>query len=167
MGTVHPRDVNKASIISIDLNRKKRFIIHYMQPHSPYIYYGGLQSHTHPIQTLQQNVSPANEFSFFSKIARRFLSQESIWKICKNLGRQPTWDLGKLYLKYGREGILKGYKEDLILVSGYVKKLIDLYSNKKIIITADHGERLGERGNYGHGGKRESVLVEVPWLEIH
>ena len=47
----------------------------------------------------------------------------------------------------------------------HVKKIIDLYPKKKIIITSDHGERLGEKGNYGHGGKKEKVLLEVPWLE--
>ena len=167
MGTVHPSDVNKASIVSIDLHRKIPHIIHYMQPHSPYIFYGGLQSHTHPIQTLQKNLSPANEFSVFSKIAKRLLSQEMIWNICKNLGRNPTWDLGKLYVKYGKDGIIRGYTEDLKLVLKYVKQLINLYPKKRIIVTADHGERLGEKGNYGHGGKREKALIEVPWLEFN
>ena len=152
MGTVHPSDVNKASIVSIDLHRKIPHIIHYMQPHSPYIFYGGLQSHTHPIQTLQKNLSPANEFSVFSKIAKRLLSQEMIWNICKNLGRNPTWDLGKLYVKYGKDGIIRGYTEDLKLVLKYVKQLINLYPKKRLIVTADHGERLGEKGIHSRTG---------------
>jgi len=165
ISTVHPIDVNKAAIVSIDLNPKYRHIIHYMQPHSPYIYYGGLKSHMHPVQNLQKNLNPTNELSVFSKILKIIFSQETVWRIGHNLGRDPTWDLGKLWLKYGKEGIIKGYKEDLKLVLNHVKKIVDLYPNKKIIITSDHGERLGESGNYGHAGKREKVLIEVPWLE--
>jgi hypothetical protein len=167
VSTVHPLDVNKAAIVSLDLRKKYKHIIHYMQPHSPYIYYGGLKSHLHPIQNIQKNFIPANEFSIFSKIAKKVLSQETIWNICKFLGRQPTWDLGKLYVKYGREGIQKGYTEDLKLVLKHVKKIIELYPKKKIVITADHGERLGENGNYGHGGKREKEVIEVPWVNYN
>lgn len=166
ISTVHPLDVNKASIVSMDLNPKSRHIIHYMQPHSPYIFYGGLKTHMHPVQNMQKNLNPGTEFSFLSKIANKFLSQETIWRIGKGLGRQPTWDLGKLWFKYGREGIEKGYKEDLKLVLNHVKNLIKLYPKKKIVITADHGERLGEKGNYGHGGKRDKAVIEIPWLEF-
>ena len=165
ISTVHPVDVNKAAIVSIDLHPKHRHIIHYMQPHSPYIFYGGLKSHLHPVQNLQKNLSPSNELSVFSKLAKMLFSQETIWRIGHNLGRNPTWDLGKIWLKYGKEGIKKGYIEDLKLVINHVNKLIELYPKKKIIITSDHGERLGENGNYGHGGKRERSVIEVPWLE--
>jgi len=165
ISTVHPIDVNKAAIVSIDIHPKFRHIIHYMQPHSPYIFYGGLKSHLHPVQNLQKNLGATNELSIFSKIMKIVFSQETLWKIGHKLGRNPTWDLGKIWLKYGREGIIKGYREDLKLVINHVKKLIKLFPNKKIIITSDHGERLGENGNYGHGGKREKVLIEVPWLE--
>lgn len=162
ISTVHPIDVNKAANVSLDLRKKYKHIIHYMQPHSPYIYYGGLKSHLHPIQNIQKNSDPAYEFKLFSKISRKFLSQEMIWKIGKTLGREPTWDIGKIWLQYGREGIVKGYREDLKLALFHIKKLIDLFPNRKIIITSDHGERLGENGNYGHGGKREKQVIEVP-----
>lgn len=167
ISTVHPLDVNKAAIVSMDLNPRFRHIIHYMQPHSPYIFYGGLKTHMHPVQNMQKNLNPGTEFSFLSKIANKLLSQETIWKIGKGLGKQPTWDLGKLWFRYGREGIEKGYREDLKLVLNHVKKLIKLFPKKKIIITADHGERLGEKGNYGHGGKREKAVIEIPWLEFN
>jgi hypothetical protein len=165
ISTVHPIDVNKAAIVSIDLHSKYRHIIHYMQPHSPYIFYGGLESHMHPVQNLQKNLNQTNELSVFSKILKIIFSQETVWRIGHNLGRNPTWDMGKLWIKYGKEGIIRGYKEDLKLVLKHVNKIIELYPKKKIVITSDHGERLGEKGNYGHGGKREKVLIEVPWLE--
>ena len=167
ISTVHPLDVNKAAIVSMDVRPKFRYIIHYMQPHSPYIFYGGLKTHMHPVQNMQKNLNPPTDLSIFSKIANKFLSQETIWKIGKSLGRNPTWDLGKLWFKYGQEGIEKGYREDLKLVLNHIKKLIKLYPKKKIIITADHGERLGEKGNYGHGGKRDKAVIEIPWLELN
>ena len=48
----------------------------------------------------------------------------------------------------------------------YIKIIIEKYKGKNILIIADHGERLGEKGNYGHGGKRHKEVVEVPWFEI-
>lgn len=38
-------------------------------------------------------------------------------------------------------------------------------SDRKIVITADHGEALGENGNYGHNVRCNEVL-HVPWIEI-
>lgn len=37
LGTVHPKEVNKAAIIASRLYKDKRFIIHYLQPHYPYL----------------------------------------------------------------------------------------------------------------------------------
>lgn len=38
-------------------------------------------------------------------------------------------------------------------------------ADRKIAITADHGEALGEDGNYGHNIRVEEVL-HVPWIEM-
>jgi len=52
------------------------------------------------------------------------------------------------------------------------------FPRKKIIITSDHGELLGEEGTYGHSNepidkifnnffpKRKKLLQEVPWLKV-
>jgi len=64
------------------------------------------------------------------------------------------------------EKVREAYKENLIYVLKWVKRLIDNLQGK-IIITADHGEFLGEKGLWLHSGHiRHPVLNQVPWLEV-
>lgn len=68
--------------------------------------------------------------------------------------------------RFGIEALKKYYEDNLRIVLSYVAKLIKNLHGK-IIITADHGELLGEYGFYEHAcGKGYPELVEVPWLEI-
>jgi len=47
-----------------------------------------------------------------------------------------------------------------------VKKLkkLNIFNNSVIIITADHGERLGERGRVGHGREASRIVTHVPLI---
>lgn len=64
------------------------------------------------------------------------------------------------------EDIRKAHRGNLKLVLEYVEKLVEHYSGK-IIVTADHGEFLGELGNWLHPKYTlHEVLRLVPWLEI-
>jgi len=56
------------------------------------------------------------------------------------------------------------YRNDIRFALQYVSKLAKF--NKRIIISADHGERLGEHGRFGHGGNRDKVVIEVPLFEV-
>lgn len=100
------------------------------------------------------------------RLALRVMSEEDVWRLGKKLGVEPQWMLAKIWYKYGREGIIKGYREDLKLALRHVKKLLARYPTKHFVITADHGERLGENGNYRHQGNRDKEVIEVPWLEV-
>ena len=80
--------------------------------------------------------------------------------------------------KYGKSGLREAYRENLRIVLDYVAKLYMRFSEKKIIITADHGELLGEEGAYEHPNgpidkifnnlfsKRKKILQEIPWLKV-
>ncbi|MFW6134895.1 MAG: hypothetical protein ACOC5R_04910 [Elusimicrobiota bacterium] len=167
LGTVHPKELNKSAIVSLDLHRKNRHIIHYLQPHSPYIYYSGeggrIDSRT---ETKNKGKKEKKYAKGMEKIAKRIFSDETIWKMGDIVGKLPDGGIGSLWKKYGKGGIIKGYTEDLKLVLNYVKVIIDKYPEKKIVITADHGERLGEKGYYGHSTtKRDKEVIEVPWFE--
>ncbi|HUW23161.1 MAG TPA: sulfatase [bacterium] len=43
-------------------------------------------------------------------------------------------------------------------------KKLNIFNNSVIIITADHGERLGERGRVGHGGEASRIVTHVPLI---
>jgi hypothetical protein len=158
--TIHPKEVNKSAFVTMALNRKDKFIIHYMQPHQPSIYF----------QKKQLNIEKnkmgkkSNVISIIGKLLGQLFSHETVWKFGKIFKLKPNSSFGKLWYTYGREEIIKGYNEDVKLVLKFVKVLIDKFPNKKFLITSDHGERLGENGYYGHGGKRDKEVIEVPLL---
>jgi len=49
----------------------------------------------------------------------------------------------------------------LIAVQNLVSQL-----SRPVVITADHGEMLGEDGRYIHGGLPHPLLCEVPWFTV-
>jgi len=156
LNTVHPVEVDKHVVMAMSLYPKSRFIIHYMQPHAPYIYYNekGYKTTAH-VRT------PGKE-SLTTNFLYKHLKQETMWKLADNL---PKNGMGYLWKKVGRKGIIRGYYEDLKLVLKYVKSLMEYAPKKNFVITSDHGERLGEHGNYGHHhtGGYDKEIVEVPW----
>lgn len=73
---------------------------------------------------------------------------------------------------FGRREIIQAYRENLQLVLSEVDRLLPELSGKTVI-TADHGELLGERvwplpfRKYDHPkGLHVDQLLEVPWFEL-
>ena len=90
-GTINPKDMTDVAIELIKKNPEKRFIIHYHQPHPPYLLteYLGLEDVITPekiIKAVNENINPHNTFShFFQGNLKRFLGHERAWKILINL----------------------------------------------------------------------------------
>jgi len=137
-------------------NKNQRVIAKYRQIHDPYLYYKG--------ETKLPIKKP--RYSSLRKVLYEIISDEVMWTVRDKLNFMPESWLNAIWLKYGKEGIIKGYTEDFKLMLNHAKRIIDGFPNKNIVVTADHGERLGEKGRYSHGGKLEKVIKEVPWLEI-
>lgn len=159
LGTVHPVEVNKAFHRVYLRYPKKRFIIHYMQPHQPYITVGGDQYGS------LKPVGTKKERNFIKKIIQRYMTQRQIWYLKKIFKMPATSNLEKIYRKYGKEGIIKTYTNEIKFVLNYVKMLIDSIE-ANWVITSDHGERLENFWIDTHGGRRDKEVIEVPWLEI-
>jgi hypothetical protein len=112
-----PKAVTDTAIATHRRNLDSRLIVHYMQPHAPYVSTGR---------------------------------------------REPFMDvkLGKI----SHTQLWAEYQENLRYVLDDVERLLRNVSAEKVVITADHGEALGEFGVYGH---RNDVpidgLKEVPW----
>jgi len=72
----------------------------------------------------------------------------------------------------GWNNIIAGYKKNLSGVLNEVMKLLPFLHNGRTIITADHGELLGEHGCYGHGDWKIDIredyneIWEVPWFIV-
>jgi hypothetical protein len=171
LGTVHPKEVNKAVLIATRLYRKaSRYVVHYMQPHYPYIGLANLRKIF--LKTLAEESSRRSIRTLNNRI-KGFIR----WKLIKMLGPLglrlasrlvgPPLSIEFAVAKHvGKEGLRKAYEENLRLVLEYVSKLI-VKLHGIIVITADHGELLGEYGAYGHFAMlRVPELIEVPWMVI-
>jgi hypothetical protein len=131
---MHPKTVTDCAVEAIEKHPDKRIVVHYMQPHQPYI---GTTGNRH--------------FEPDGKTIERFAT-----------GNHPA----------STNILQKAYRENLELVLDYIPELLDQREDKTVI-TADHGEMLGDRHfpipfrDYGHpGGVYIKPLVKVPWLII-
>lgn len=126
-GTTYPGYVREHAVDTISQYPDSRAIIHFMQPHAPFI----VDSVSH----LQDQ---------YDSVGIEALREEGYsWKEIREI-----------------------YSENLELVLEEVEKLIDDLDGK-IVITADHGELLGEYGIKGHPpGVYFKDLIEIPWLEV-
>jgi len=132
LGTVMPRSVTEAA-----LRRNGRRIVHYFQPHAPYI-------------------------------GKKMLLGKIGYHVGCGQGNPPD-DVIWVAVKQGRisrEQLREFYRLNLQLVLGHATNLISRLNGKTgIIVTADHGEALGEDGVFMHGFDHPTVR-EVPWLEV-
>jgi hypothetical protein len=119
-GVVSPEKLTEKALSVSENFLDKRIIVHYMQPHIPYI-----GDPDHP--------------------------QGTVADVAKEVGDEKLKEL---------------YKANLERVMNSVERLTKNMSGD-IVVTADHGEMLGEHGLYGHyPGIYFDELVEVPWLKI-
>lgn len=149
VGTIHPKEVNKAYLSNKDNNKT---VIHYVQPHYPYLSYGGVFGIRNKVNILKDE-----PFNYKQKLRKP--------KVIKPIKKLPR--LKKLQKEIGRDKLLYYYEDNMRIVLKHVSQLLtDL--DGKTIITADHGEAFGEAGIWEHPIRTHiPVLIEVPWLEVH
>ena len=162
LGTVPPREVNKAALKQYLKHPEKRFIIHYLQPHAPYLSdkfrqkgYEKLNPEDGQVLSSITGYRRVNRyFESMINVAGTLLSKlnivESSWALREKIGLPPISPMDIVRRKYGKSGLIEAYKENLKIVLGYVAKLCSRLPYKKIVITSDHGELLGEEGAYEH-----------------
>ena len=70
--------------------------------------------------------------------------------------------MGELEL-LDKEQLREDYRKNLEYVMDSVEKLGENLEGRTVV-TSDHGNLIGEKGRYGHPGKKEhKALREVPW----
>lgn len=139
--TVPPGPVTERAIEAHREYPQKRLIIHYMQPHFPFIGPTGRQME-------QKGIS----------MHREETEHDSA----------QAW-VNLRYGRVERELVQRAYTENLELVFPHVRRLLEAIDGRTVI-TSDHGNLMGERTwpipfrQYGHpGGLRVPALREVPW----
>jgi len=156
-GTAHPKDICSETLKAIKQYPNDKIITKFWQVHDPYFLYANA--------TKDLKTKPF-KYSNIRKLLYDVFGQEIIWTILDKFNQPSESYHMYIWQQLGRQGIIDGYVNDLKLVLHSIKLVIDKYPDKKIIITADHGEHLGEKGKYSHGGKRTRLIKEIPWYEV-
>jgi hypothetical protein len=145
--TVLPEDVTDAAIAAHERNPHKRIIVHYMQPHFPFL------------------GSRASEIG--DTALRGDHADDDELPPAHNPWREQMWGEGP-----GHDALLDAYRENYEIVRPSVERLVQSLEGR-IAISADHANLVGERGvpiplkMYGHPRNLyHRNLVTVPWVSL-
>jgi len=142
LGTVPPAEVTKACLKMKEKYPSKRMIIHYLQPHGPWI---------SEVSSSSEKIEVSNH-QLKDHLVSKIIYLKALEKIRT---KELTWN-----------DLRTAYRNSLKLVLEEVKRLIERLEGK-IIITSDHGECFGENFLFAHPeGVYVRELVEVPWLIV-
>ncbi|QSX00389.1 hypothetical protein [Haloterrigena alkaliphila] len=175
LGTVPPESLAEAfREQSATVERADRTVLHYMQPHAPYLSRGKGQK----LKQIQKGIRRQEESekaadggggalsslgdTIRPKVEQRLEGSE----LAQKAGLWLELDPADLVRNGTREAALELYEENLRIALEAVADLIPELDGK-VVVTADHGEAFGEEGVWEHHIETHiPPLVEVPWLEV-
>jgi len=129
--TIVPQTVTDRAIALHRELSPDRTIIHYMQPHTPFIPF--------PDVAASQVTGPGIEGDYGKGIA----------ELAKEYGREQLWEF---------------HVENLRYVLDNLELLLSNIEAERVVISADHGQALGENGEWGHNrGTTLDCVRKVPW----
>lgn len=146
--TVLPEDVVQKAIEAHSRFPNKKIVVHFMQPHLPFIGEYGNELYTRALnEASEAGIDITRDWSH---------STIDIWKAIRTDGINITEDEA-----------WEAYCENLEIVLGYAEQLHNELDGKTVL-TSDHGELLGEqilgKKRYGHPHDvRAEKLNQVPW----
>ncbi|MHC5060903.1 MAG: hypothetical protein ACYTFK_07455 [Planctomycetota bacterium] len=179
-GTVLPETLTKAAIDIISNTPGKRFIIHYVQPHEPYLldeidapgYDKGKVDRDRALIGSEKYGRFARLKKWLFKNLFKIIKRNRVvtnyheWILRQLLHMEPKCAMDAVRRKYGPKMLQKAYADNLERALEQVAVLVKHLAGK-IVITSDHGEFLGEGRRYAHPyGSLDPTVVEVPWLII-
>lgn len=179
-GTVLPSEVTAAALRAATDYPGKRLIVHYIQPHAPYIagdfFICGFPDPfiEGPLKGVRGYPRSAWKEALAGFLGRIYVGSglhRNPWQIRETLGLPPASPIDAVRREFGDAGLREAYLANLDLVLGEAR---DLYSGIaslrpgcRMVITSDHGEFLGEEGYYAHPcSSTDPLLRRIPWLEL-
>ena len=122
------------------LGRDYKMVIHFIQPHTPFITFKRLNDLIYRLddEIGREDIGLGFEYLFIPYL-RKHLDKKELDRL-----------------------IWRGYMENLNIALKYVNKIVEDYDGK-IVITADHGELLGEYNSYFHFDIEAPQLRLVPY----
>jgi hypothetical protein len=151
LGTVEPHAVTERALEAQERYPNKRLIVHYMQPHYPFIG-----------ERRRDDLGGQSGFELTKRLANDEVAERdarTVWDqlVDGELSEDVVWD---------------AYLENLELVLNDIESLLSEFRGKTVV-TSDHGNLVGETTTpfglelYGHPtGIHAENLVTVPWLAV-
>jgi len=173
--TVRPESITE---IALEEDNGGKMIVHYIQPHRPYISCpeeAKVWDDNQRVEAIAEEKEYEEEPSTKRKViegTRPYWSKffwklpyKTRWKIKDALGLEnPHW--GALVQKVGEDEVRDYYQQDLRMALEQVARLVEELDGK-VIVTADHGEALGEHNDWGHQEESDNPKqYTIPWLEM-
>lgn len=138
VNVVPPRPVTDRAIETARSQSFDRVVVHYMQPHAPFI-----RQSNNDVETILDGNQHKNDYG-------------------DELGVWPAIYDGYLDL----DDVIKAYRETLEFVLNDVELLLQNIDAPTTVISADHGQLFGEKGLYGHPPNMPISAVQyVPWIK--
>jgi len=177
LGTVPPESLAEAYRNNLDaVERADRTVLHYMQPHAPYLSRGKGQK----LKQIQKGIKRQEEeaengdnddgggllSSLSDSVRPKIESRLDDSEFAQKAGLWLELDPKDLVKDGTRVTALKLYEENLRIALESVAELADELDGT-VVVTADHGEAFGEEGVWEHHIETHiPPLMEVPWLEV-
>lgn len=182
--TVHPYDVTVEAIKVLSRYAgSKRLIVHYMQPHAPFILCHRLFKIKTRYNYRVMNLNDKRRklwnilrylYLFYNVpgyvALDLFLGDKPLYRLANWLLLPPLSLLNEYERVFGRDLVRACYAQNLRLALRYSTLLVSeaLKLGLRVVITSDHGEFLGEYGSWGHwGGSKRPLLRYIPILRVN
>jgi hypothetical protein len=158
LGTVPAENINREFLENLEDYEDTRTVIHYMQPHAPFIGSGKGKVNNHlqnkVLDLVDRNGSfkKENEDRFVDLSFSNFVSRVEDLEISMKLGCLQNLDLRSLWevLNNGlRSTLIDFHEENMRYVIRYAQEIAE-EADAKVIITSDHREAYGEQEVWGH-----------------
>ncbi|GAB7092876.1 hypothetical protein JCM30237_00280 [Halolamina litorea] len=175
LGTVPPEGISEAFRNNREaVEEADRTVLHYMQPHAPYLSRGKGQK----LKQIQKGIRKQEEaeengdgdggaLASMSDTLRT--NVESVLdgsELAQKAGLWLELDPADVVKNGTQEAAMGLYEENLRIVLEDIAAFIDELDGD-VVVTADHGEAFGEQGVWEHHIETYiPPLVEVPWLEV-
>ena len=174
LGTVPPESLAEAFYDHQEIvEESERTVIHYMQPHAPYLSRGKGQK----LKQIQKGIKRQGESetahdsggalaSLSDSIRTRVEDTLDGLEIAQKAGLWLELNPTDLVKNGTRESAMDLYEENLRIALESVSDLVTELDGD-VVVTADHGEAFGEEGVWEHHIETPiPALMEVPWLEV-
>jgi len=174
LGTVPPDSLRESFLDHQDaVERRERTVLHYMQPHAPFLGRGDgkkLTTIREGIKQQGETETGTDDGSILSPIGEKVRPVvESVLEgssLAMKVGLMLELDAASIISNGTRETVMEYHEENLRLALESITEFVDDLEGD-VVVTADHGEAFGEQGVWEHHIETHiPPLVEVPWLEL-